>query len=326
VINATNVGFGGACTQGAELARGEHVLLLNNDTIPEPGWLSALVEAMDDPAVGIAGSRLLYPDRTIQHAGIAWNEQGRPVHVHRGAPAEATAVLEQRDFGAVTGACLLIRRDLLFEIGGFDDGYHMYVEDVDLCLRVWAAGHRVTYCPASVVVHLENASVTDVEWRDRHVIAGWQRLSERWAGRWPQHVRRLAWPVTLPGGPRHLAVLSLADDVLGHPELIAEWSHVFADQSEATLVIFGAGHEATTLGEKLRDLFAKIGVDGDAGPDVLVLAGPAGASPDPGLVAAVSAVLASEPLDGPLGGLPRVDETGIAELRETIAGGAAVAA
>ncbi len=137
-------------------------------------------------AVGVAGSRLLYPDRTIQHAGIVWNEQGRLAHMHRGAPAEAPADLDRRDFGAVTGACLLIRRDLFFEVGAFDPGHHMYVEDVDLCIRVWESGHRVTYCPGSVVVHLENPSMTDVAWRDRNIVAGWQRLNERWAGRWPR--------------------------------------------------------------------------------------------------------------------------------------------
>jgi len=56
----------------------------------------------------------------------------------------------------------------------------MYVEDVDLCLRAWEAGLRVTYCPESVLVHLENASVTDLAWRDENVRAGWQRLEQRW--------------------------------------------------------------------------------------------------------------------------------------------------
>ena len=145
-----------------------------------------------------------------------------------------------RDFAAVTGACLSIRRETFFELGAFDPSYHMYVEDVDLCIRAWDAGLRVTYCPESVVIHLENASVTDVAWRDENVIAGWQRLDERWAGRWPDAVRRFAWPHELAGSPRHLAALCFADDVAEHPELLEEWCRVFRPE-EAKLVVYGAG-------------------------------------------------------------------------------------
>ena len=199
VINPENAGFGGACNQGAELARGEFLLLLNNDTIPQPGWLAALVETMGDPTVGIAGSRLLYPTGLVQHAGIVWNARRHLDHVHRGAPGDAPAVLVPRDFAAVTGACLIIRREVFFAIGAFDRAYHMYVEDVDLCFRAWEAGLRVTYCPSSVVIHLENASVTDLAWRDRNVEAGWQILERRWSAAGPTRSAASPGPTRSPG-------------------------------------------------------------------------------------------------------------------------------
>jgi glycosyltransferase involved in cell wall biosynthesis len=310
LINVENQGFGGACNQGASLARGEFVVLLNNDTIPQPGWVEALVETMADPSVGIAGSRLLYPDKTIQHAGIVWNSAGRLDHIHRGVPADDPAVLAPRDFAAVTGACLIIRRETFFELGAFDRGYHMYVEDVDLCIRAWDAGLRVTYCPASVVIHLENASVTDVAWRDENVVAGWQRLDERWAGRWPDPVRRLAWPHKLAGSPRHLAVLCFADDVTGHPELLGEWCRVFRPEA-ARLVVYGPGRDPAGLAGTLERLFREGGLELDA----IAVAAPADVAPPPEVVRAIAGVLSSTPPGGELARLPHADATSVESLR-----------
>ena len=318
IVNAENEGFGGACNKGVELARGELVVLLNNDTIPRAGWLSSLVETMADETVGIAGSRLLYPDGRIQHAGIVWNGAGHLDHVHRGAAADDPAVLVPRDFAAVTGACLIIRRATFFELGAFDPAYRMYVEDVDLCIRAWNAGLRVTYCPTSVVVHLENASVTDLAWRDENVIAGWKHLQARWSGRWPAAVRRLAWPHKLPGSPLHLAALCFADDVVEHPELVAEWARVFG-ADDAKLVVYGRGYDAARLTRTLEDAFLAAGIDTET-LDALAIAAPDGSAPAPVLIQAVAAVLASEPATGDFAVLPWADEHGIEALRGTAAG------
>lgn len=298
VCNNGNAGFGAACNQAAALARGEHLLLLNNDTIPEPGWLETLVTALDDPGVGIVGSRLLYPDRTIQHAGIAFAPNGLPFHAHRGVGEHDPAVLEDADVAAVTGACLLIRGETWRDLGGFDDLFFFYVEDVDLCIRAWDAGYRVVYRAGSVVVHLENASVTDAAWRDERVLDGSRKLHERWAGRWPAAVRRLAWPVELPGGPRHFVCLAYADELAADPDLLAAYGRAFGTRADATLLI-----ALRADGGDWPALSAAVETAGlaESGPDLLAV------PLAPHELPPVSAVYSRRPADGPLAALPRFD-------------------
>jgi len=177
--NEENVGFARANNQGAAVAQGEYLLFLNNDTVPHPRWLQAMVELADsDSKIGIVGSKLLYPDTgTIQHAGIELIN-GVPDHVLRGAPADDPRVCEVRDLDMVTGACLMIRRELFVELGGFDTAYLNGVEDVDLCLQVRARGYRVVYCPDAVVDHHEGTS----EGRFEHVRENLAHFVGKWQG------------------------------------------------------------------------------------------------------------------------------------------------
>jgi GT2 family glycosyltransferase/Flp pilus assembly protein TadD len=178
--NDQNLGFARACNQGVEAAHGEYVVLLNNDTLPRPGWLEALVRLADsDPKIGVVGARLLYPDTgKIQHAGLEMIK-GMPEHVYRGAEAEDPRVMVQRDLDMVTGACMLIRRDLYQQLGGLDSGYINGVEDVDFCLQARQAGYRVVYCPACAVEHHEGAS----EGRFDRVRENLTRFYQKWGGR-----------------------------------------------------------------------------------------------------------------------------------------------
>ncbi|MBI2504134.1 MAG: glycosyltransferase, partial [Candidatus Latescibacteria bacterium] len=175
--NDQNLGFARACNQGAQAAQGEYVVLLNNDTLPQPGWLAALVRLADsDPRIGVVGARLLYPGtRKVQHAGLEM-VKGIPEHVYRGGDAEDPRVIRQRDLDMVTGACMLVRRDLYLKLGGLDSEYVNGVEDVDLCLRVRQAGYRVVYCPESVVEHHEGAS----EGRFDRVRENLHRFQQKW--------------------------------------------------------------------------------------------------------------------------------------------------
>ncbi len=154
-----NRGFAQSCNDGAAVAQGDFLVFLNNDTIPRPGWLDHLTRyAHDHPEAAIIGSKLLFPNHTIQHAGVAICEDLYPRHIYSGFPEDHPAVCQSRRFQVVTAACMLVRRLIFKQAHGFDTAYRNGLEDVDLCLRLGALGHQIHYCADSVLVHLESAS------------------------------------------------------------------------------------------------------------------------------------------------------------------------
>ncbi|MEC4681095.1 MAG: glycosyltransferase, partial [Nitrospirota bacterium] len=157
VTNDSNLGFGKACNQGAKASSGKYLVFLNNDTIPQEEWLSALVDEVEQhPDVAIVGSKLLYPNNTIQHAGVAFSKKGRiPYHIFNGVPSDLKAVNIRQEFQAVTAACLLIRKEDFESISGFDEQFINGFEDVDLCLKIRESGKKVIYQPKSMLYHLE---------------------------------------------------------------------------------------------------------------------------------------------------------------------------
>jgi GT2 family glycosyltransferase len=156
---AENVGYARACNHGAALASHETLVFLNNDTEPQAGWLEALSEhARSHPAAAVVGAKLLYPTGQVQHAGVVIGQDGYPHNLYAGLPAEHPAVNRSRALQAVTGACMLVRRRDFERAGGFDCGFVNSLEDVDLCLRIGAAGGEVRYCHEAVLTHLESAS------------------------------------------------------------------------------------------------------------------------------------------------------------------------
>ena len=130
---------------------------LNNDTFALPGWLPSLLEPLATSDARITGSRLLYPNGRIQHAGLAFDERG-PHHIFAGLVADHPCVVEARDWQAVTGASLAISRRDFDSIRGFDEGYLNSFEDVDLCLRLRARDFRIIYTPQALLVHHESVS------------------------------------------------------------------------------------------------------------------------------------------------------------------------
>jgi GT2 family glycosyltransferase/Flp pilus assembly protein TadD len=181
ITNPDNYGFAKACNQGAASARGRFLVFLNNDTIPKPGWLMALVnEVQQYPDVAIVGSKLLYPDETIQHAGVVFSKNClTPYHVFRGARGDLQSVNQRREFQVVTAACMLVRREEFEVVGGFDEIYQNGFEDVDLCLKVRKRGKKIVYQPESVLYHLEHQTPgrKDPE-AERH---NGRVLMDRWA-------------------------------------------------------------------------------------------------------------------------------------------------
>ena len=154
-----NRGYAAACNAAAEAAQGEHLVFLNNDTEPQPGWLAALLSyAEAHPAAEVVGAKLLYPTGAVQHAGVAFGQDGYPHNLYAGFPGDHPAVTHPRRLQAVTGACMLVRRRAFERAGGFDQGYLNSMEDADLCLRIGAAGGEVHYCPDAVLIHLESAT------------------------------------------------------------------------------------------------------------------------------------------------------------------------
>ncbi|MDQ6861907.1 MAG: glycosyltransferase, partial [Verrucomicrobiota bacterium] len=163
------------------------LLFLNNDVeVIDSDWLNAMAEHVQRPEVGAVGARLLYPDNTIQHAGVVLGVGGIAQHAFRGFPAEDPGVCRQlqvtRNYSSVTGACLLTRREVFEEVGGFDEErLPVTFNDVDLCLKMRRLGYLIVYTPFAKLYHHESATRRrSVEARETDVIRErWPDLLER---------------------------------------------------------------------------------------------------------------------------------------------------
>lgn len=149
---------------GASHARGEILVTLNNDIEAfEPDWLHEMVSHALRPGVGVVGCLLLYPDRSVQHAGVIVGLSGVAGHIFGGAAADdpgyAGRIVTAQDLSAVTGACHVMRRSVFADLGGLDER-HLAVayNDIDFCLRVREAGMRVIYTPHARLLHRHSAS------------------------------------------------------------------------------------------------------------------------------------------------------------------------
>jgi GT2 family glycosyltransferase/glycosyltransferase involved in cell wall biosynthesis len=180
VTHRKNSGFARSCNDGAALAETRYVVFLNNDTIPQPGWLKQLERYADThPRAAVVGSKLVYPVNTIQHAGVVVCQDRYPRHIYSGFPSDHPAVNKSRRFQIVTGACMLVRRRVFNTAGGFDTGFRNGFEDVDFCLRLGRDGHEVHYCADSLLQHLESVSPNRFKHDQRNV----ERYRARWLNR-----------------------------------------------------------------------------------------------------------------------------------------------
>ena len=168
IENQENVGFATANNQGIAQATGRYVLLLNSDTVVHAGALQKLVEFMDaHPKAGACGARLLNADGTLQHAchpmltperefwRLAFLEHLIPRATY---PMHRWDETTPRQVEVIKGACLLLRRESLDQVGSLDEDYFMYTEEVDLCYRLAQAGWELWYVPQALVTHFGGAS------------------------------------------------------------------------------------------------------------------------------------------------------------------------
>ncbi len=171
IRNERNLGFAAGNNIGLRAATGDVLVLLNQDTVVHTGWLAALVKVLDDPAIGIVGCKILYPDGTIQHAGAyLYGVDGRSEHIGRREPD--TGQYDQlRDVDFVTGASLALTRSTFAKIGPLDEGFApAYYEDTDWCYRARAAGLRVVYAPAAVVTHYESTATQPASYMQKAML------------------------------------------------------------------------------------------------------------------------------------------------------------
>jgi GT2 family glycosyltransferase/FMN phosphatase YigB (HAD superfamily) len=150
----------------AAQARHPFLLLLNNDIeVLTPVWLEELLRQAQRREVGAVGAKLLYPDRTIQHAGVVFDFESEypATHIFHRLAADSTGYEERlrtvQRYTAVTAACLMLRREVFEEVGGFDAArYRVAYNDLDLCCRIGARGYGILWTPYATLLHHENVS------------------------------------------------------------------------------------------------------------------------------------------------------------------------
>ena len=159
-VNSVNLGFLGNCNAASRLARGRHLIFLNNDTVVQEDWLRPLIRlAESDPAIGMVGCKLLNRDGTIQEAGGAMLDDGWGRPFGAGQDPARPEFNYVREVDVVIGAAFLVPRDMFRAAGGFDTRYApAYYEEFDLAFTLRERGAKVMYQPASAVVHLDNSS------------------------------------------------------------------------------------------------------------------------------------------------------------------------
>jgi GT2 family glycosyltransferase len=166
---------------GVAHARGEFILFLNNDIeVIAEEWLTALLEHAQHSRVGAVGAKLLYPDRTIQHAGVVIGLGGVGGHVFHCMPEDAIPYFGflqvVRNCSAVTAACMMMRKSVFDEVGGFDENVKVAYNDVDLCLRIREKGYFIVYTPYALLYHFESSTR-----KNMHPLDDEAYVRQRWA-------------------------------------------------------------------------------------------------------------------------------------------------
>jgi GT2 family glycosyltransferase len=196
---------------------GDVLLLMNNDIeARRPGWMRAMLEHAQRPEVGAVGARLLYLDGRVQSVGTVIGMGGPAAHVMAGLPGEAPGYMAfavlARNWSAVTGACLMVRRGVYEQVGGLDESLAVSYNDVDFCLKIREAGYLIVYTPLAELVHAESAS---------RGLTGFGKDVEPFIRRWESILRK--------GDPLYSPNLALLDQrcVVRRAEEKEVWEEIF---------------------------------------------------------------------------------------------------
>ena len=181
-LNQSNLGYAAANNRGADLAKADLLFLLNNDLILTPDWMEPMLAAHRGlgPRAGMIGNvQLNAQSGKVDHAGIFINYKGKPEHVRQPPSLWSRAFVPVRPSSVMTGACVLVSRELWQELGGFDESYVNGCEDIDFCLRAEAAGRTNAIALRSRVLHHVSTSPGRKVWDE----ANTHRFTRRWRER-----------------------------------------------------------------------------------------------------------------------------------------------
>lgn len=148
---------------GVEHAKGDYLLLLNNDTeVISPDFIEEMMGYLQRPDAGVVGAKLCFADHLVQHAGILVGVRGALAHANQDFSAKREGYLARAvrpgNFSVVTGACQMVRRDVFEQVGGYNEKFTVGFKDTDFCLRVWKAGYRTIFTPYAELYHYEFTS------------------------------------------------------------------------------------------------------------------------------------------------------------------------
>ncbi len=293
VRSSVNLGFGGGCNRGVRAAQGEYIVLLNDDTEVEDGWLDALVDTADrHPEAGAIGSRVRDPYGKLQEAGgILWRD-GSIWHVGRLVSDTTTRYRHVRRVDYCSACSLLVRRSTWDSVGGFDEAFFPgYYEDLDLCLNIAGLGQTILYQPRARLMHHGGGDVGSLDLRVKAFVA--RRSRDTFLAKWGDKLGGYpSPPAATPPDPRamptverateaarHLPLRALVIDSRVGVELEAVLTEIAGSSSGYAVTLGGAGR----LPEPVRDRLGDAGVDivrdldvtlaGAVAFDVVVIAG-----------------------------------------------------
>ena len=257
--NPRNLGFLRSVNRAVAGTESEYVVILNNDTVVEDGWLEASLLLMTaDPTTGMVGSRLLEPNGRLQEAGVTMYQDADGTPYGAGDDPERPQYRFVRDVDCVSGACLLVRREAWSAVGGFDDAFApAFFEEYDLAFALRAAGWRVRYQPASRVIHAGSASY-GVATRDQQTARNRERFRAKWSEVLAQQASGPADEFVARERPWPAGTILVVDDRVPEHDRhagalwIAQWMELLSEAGYKVIFAPDDGLERVDYAEGLR--------------------------------------------------------------------------